>query len=197
MTGAPMQLLVSVGLEDAASDEARDEAARLLQRELEDAGVGDVDLARAGDAPDGAKSGEAFMFGALALSVFPGMLALLVAVSRDWAGRRAGRTLTFSYGAGAQRVEFQYDPATTDLNQLLPLLLQAQATAHQLTVGAGSSIGGDLVGGDKVSHSTIGGDSVGRDKVTHIHAAPGATVIVGSAPVEALAAAPPDPAPRA
>lgn len=196
MTSEPLRLLVSVGLQDAASDdEARDEAARLLRRELEEAGLGEVDLARAGDLPPGAKAGEAVLIGALALSVLPGTLALLLAVTRDWAGRRAGRTLTFSYGTGAQRVEFQYDPATTDLNQLLPLLLQAQATANELTLGAGSRVGGDVVGGDKISHSTIGGDSIGRDQITHIHAAPGATIIVGPRPADAPALpAPPDPA---
>ncbi len=191
MLSAPLRLMVSVGLQEAASTEARDDAARLLRRELADAGVGEVALARAGDVPPGVKSAENFLFGALVLSVLPGALTTLLAVSRDWASRRAGRTLTFSYGDGDQRFEFQYDPAQTDLNQLVTQLLQAQTAANQLTLGAGSQVGGDVVGGDKVSHSTVGGDSVGRDKITHIHAAPGATVILGSRPVDEAPANPP------
>lgn len=194
MTSEPIRLTVTVGLQDAASDEARDDAARLLRRELEDGGVGEVALARGGNLPPGVKSAESFLFGALVLSVLPGALTTLLAISKDWAGRQAGRTLTFSYGDGDQRLEFQYDPAQTDLNQLVTQLLQAQASANQLTLGAGSQVGGDVVGGDKLSHSTVGGDSVGRDKITHIHAAPGATVILGTRPADAPPAAPVTPA---
>ena len=194
MVSAPIRLMVSVGLHDAASDEARDDAARLLRRELEDASLGEVALARAGDLPPGTKSAESLVFGALVLSVLPGALATLLAISKDWAGRQAGRTLTFSYGAGAQRIDFQYDPAETDLNQLVAQLMQAQTAANQLTLGAGSQVGGDVVGGDKVSHSTVGGDSVGRDKITHIYAEPGATVILGSRPTDEPPAAPVAPA---
>jgi hypothetical protein len=173
----PMRLTVTVGLGPEASAEERDETARRLRQELEDAGLGQVQLARAGDAPPGTKSAEAFVFGALLLSLLPSTLSALAAFSRDWAGRQRGRTLTFSYGAGAQRFEFQYDPEQTDVSQLVAQLVQAQS-ANRLEIGAGSDIGGDVVGGDKVSTSTVGGDSVGRDKVTHVHAAPGATIII-------------------
>lgn len=191
MPSEPLRLMVTVGLDEAASAEARDDAARLLRRELEDAGVGEVDRPRVGDVPLGAKSAEAILFGALILSVLPGALAQVLAISKDWAGRGAGRTLTFSYGAGAQRVELQYDPEKTDLNQLVAQLVQAQTAANTLTLGAGSQVGGDVVGGDQVSHSTVGGDSVGRDKITHIYAEAGATVIIGQRPADAP---PPDPA---
>jgi hypothetical protein len=177
----PLQLAVSVGVPDTDSAEARDEEARLLRRELEDAGLAEAAVASAGSAPPGTKSPEALAVGALTLSVLPGALAAVLALAHDWIARRPDRALTFSYGEGAQRIEFQYDPARTDVNQVVAQLLQAHAAAaNSLAIGAGSQVGGDAVGGDKVTHTTVDGDSVGRDKVTHVHAAPGATVIIGS-----------------
>lgn len=183
MSGEPLRLTVVVGLDETDSAEARDDEARLLRRELEDAGVAEVEIAPGGGAAPGAKAGEAFDFGALAVSVAPAALTGLLALSKDWLKRRTGRTLSFSYGSGAQRIEFQYDPDKTDLNQLVAQLMQAH-TAASLALGAGSRVGGDVVGGDKQTTTHTGGDSVGRDKVTHVHAAPGATVIFGSPPAD-------------
>jgi hypothetical protein len=184
MSSEPLRLTVAVDLGEDASTEERDEAARLLRSELLDAGLGDVELARGGPVPPGAKPAETFLFGTLTVSVLPAALATLMSVARDWTGRRRGRTtLKLAYSLGEQRLELEYDPDRTDVNQLLAQLVQAQAAAgaRTLAVGAGVAVGGDVIGGDKVSHVQAGGDAVGRDKITQIHVGPGATVIVGDA----------------
>jgi hypothetical protein len=188
----PLRFDLAVGLGEGAADDELDEAARRLQRELEEAGVGEVALAHAGPAPDGTKSAEALVLGGLTLAVLPGALTSAIALLRDWAGRRPGRTLLFEYGAGRQRIKLQYDPDKTDINQLVAILMQAPAAT------AGISVGGDVVTGDKTTHTEAGGDAVGRDKLTTINVAPGATVIVNDPDSGALRAVPPsggDPSP--
>ena len=172
MATEPLRLNVAVGLGEDASTDELDEAARLLRRELVDAGLGDVELAKGGPVPSGAKPAETFLFGALTLTLLPSALAALMAVLQDWTGRRPGRTLKLTYGAGpgGQRLELEYDPDKTDVNQVLALLLQGQAAATART-----RVGGDMVGGDKVSTVSAGFDAVGRDKITQIHVAPGST----------------------
>ncbi len=169
-----LRLSVAIGLGEDASDEELDDAARRLRRELEEAGVGEVALTYAGPPPDGTKSAETLVLGGLTLAVLPGALTSAIALLRDWASRRRGRTLLFEYGAGPQQIKLEYDPDKTDINQLVALLMQ--------TPGAEAadrfSVGGDVVSGDKTTHTQAGVDAVGRDKLTTINVAPGATVIV-------------------
>ncbi|MCC6188800.1 MAG: hypothetical protein IT318_07175 [Anaerolineales bacterium] len=179
MAVEPLRLRVEVGLGDDAPIEERHAAALLLGRELEDAGMVEVEPAMAGPAPPGTRSADAIVFGALMVSALPAALQTVVAVLADWARRRPERTLALEYETGGQRFTLEYDPAKTDPAQLLAVLMQAQAAPAPRAF----SVGGDLVGGDKVSHSQAGGDSVGRDKITEIHVAPGSTLILNdSAP---------------
>jgi hypothetical protein len=187
MAREPLRLNLAIGLGEGASAEELDEAARLLRRELVEAGVGEVELAAAGPPPDGTKSAETFLLGALTLSLLPAALTTALSVIRDWAGRRPGRTLQFEYDAGPQRLKLEYDPDKTDVNQLLALLLQAPAAEPS----AHLSVGGDVVAGDKTTHTQAGGDVVGRDKVTTIQMAPDSTLIVNDPARVALKAPPP------
>ena len=171
-----LRLDVSVCLGDDASTDELDDAARLLRRELLDAGLSNVELADGGQVPSGAKSAEALVFGSLRLTLFPSAVSAVMALLHDWAGRRPGRTLKLAYGAGEKRLELEYDPEKTDINQVMALLLRP-APARRWRV-AGPSAGGDVVGGDKVSHVSAGADAVGRDKITEIHVAAGSTLII-------------------
>jgi hypothetical protein len=174
----PLRLDVAVGLGDDASSEELDEAARLLRRELADAELGEVELAEGEPVPPGARAAEGVLVGALTLNLLPGALGALMAVIQDWTGRRRGRTLRLAYGAGEQRLELEYDPDKTDINQVMVLLLARASAVAETAQGAGTTAGVDVVGGDKVSHVSAGADAVGRDKITEIHVAAGSTLII-------------------
>jgi hypothetical protein len=167
---------VAVGLGEDATAEELDEAARLLRGELADAGLGEVALADGGAAPEGTRAGGGFLAGALTLDLLPGAVGGLMALVHDWTSRRPGRTLRLAYGTGEGRLELEYDPDKTDINQVMVLLLTRTAGGPAVAA-AGTSAGGDVVGGDKVSHVSAGADAVGRDKITEIHAAAGAVLI--------------------
>lgn len=194
----PLHLSVAVGLGEDATASELDEAARRLRQEMQDAGLEDAALAPGEAAPAGAKSGEAFLIGALTLTVLPAMLTTLAGVARDWAGRRPGRTLKLAYSMGEQRFELEYDPDKVDVQVVMDRLLHHHASGGMGGPAGGAAVsagvvGGDVVQGDKVSHVNADGDAVGRDKVTHIHAAAGATVIVHDGGVETRGpAAPPE-----
>jgi hypothetical protein len=196
MSPDPLHLTLAVGLADDPTPDELDAAARRLRRDLLDAGLEDVALTPGGPLPDGAKSVEAFLLGGLTLTLLPSALTTLVAVIHDWTGRRKGRTLTLAFSAGDQRLEMEYDPDKTDVQQLMALLVQAQAGGGAIAPLAGAKISGDVVSGDKVSHVNAQGDAVGRDKVTHVHVAPGSTLIINDAGVEVdKPTAPDEPAP--
>jgi len=178
----PLEFNLVVHLGDDASADELDVAARQLRFELEEAGVAEVDLAPGGQLPEGAKSAEAVRIGALTLTLLPAAFAAVLAVIRDWAGRRPGRTLLFEYDTGQQRVRLEYDPDKTDVNQLLAQLAQGQ--------GARLNVGGDMVSGDKTTHNEAGGDVVGRDKLTTINVAPGSTLIVSDTALGTFKTAP-------
>jgi hypothetical protein len=182
MTTEPLRLEISLDLGEAASPEELDGAARNLRRELLDAGLDDVELAAGPPPPEGVKSAEALIAGALSLTLLPSLLAPLLAVAQDWTRRRPGRALKLAYSIGDQRFDLEYDPDKLDVNDLLSRLMQAQPAANAPGLPPGAHIGGDMVSGDKVSHVSAEGDAVGRDKVTHIHAAPGSTIIVQDSP---------------
>jgi len=175
----PLRLDVVVDLGEDATAEELDEAARLLRGELAEAGLGEVALADGGAVPPGARAAGGFLAGALTLDLLPGAVGGLMALVRDWTGRRPGRTLRLAYGTGAGRLELEYDPDKTDINQVMVLLLtRTSAAVVSGPVGAGTSAGGDVVGGDKVSHVSAGADAVGRDKITEIPVAAGSTLII-------------------
>jgi hypothetical protein len=173
----PWRLNLALDLGADASAEELDEAARRLRRELEEAEVGEARLASGGAPPQGAKSAEALLAGVVTLAMLPAAVQGLALVLADWAARRPGRTLTLEYGSGERRLVVQYDPRHTDLHTLVAALTQAHVADT-----ARLAVGGDLVSGDKVSHTTAGGDVVGRDKVTHIQVAAGATLVLNDRP---------------
>jgi hypothetical protein len=173
MADEPLRWNLALNLGEDASAEELDESARLLRRELEEAGVGEASLAQGGAAPAGTKAPEALLAGVLSLTMLPAAVQGLAMVLADWAGRRPGRALTLEYGTGERRLVVQYDPRQTDVQQLVAALMQAQ-TAEAARI----AVGGDMVTGDKVTNTQAGGDVVGRDKVTHIQVAAGATMIL-------------------
>jgi hypothetical protein len=190
MATEPLRFDLALDLGQGASPEELDDAARRLRLELEEAGVAEVELARGGPAPEGAKAGDSLRIGALTLGVLPSALGGVLAVVRDWASRRPGRTLQFEYSSGPQRIRLEYDPEKTDINQLLATLVQASAAVASADLRPG--VGGDAVMGNKTTRIQAGGDAIGRDKVTTINVAPGSTLIVNDPALGALKpAAPP------
>ena len=166
-----LQLELHLALEEDADPEELDAASRQLRAELVDAGLEATPIA-VGWPPEGAKSGaEAFVLGAMALSVLPVALPSVVALLNNWSARGWGRPrrVRLVRGEGAARVEVEIDAhllTAEELQTLLERLVQPAASS-----GAAIQGGGDV---------TVGQDVVGRDKITHlhIHAEPGSNLTV-------------------
>jgi hypothetical protein len=166
----PVDLCVKIESADS-NDEERDRLARLLLKEIRELNVETVEPAKGGPVPERAKSGEAFLAGAVAMTLLPSVLPPLVALLQDWTARvrTQHRSLTLEFSSGGQLIKLEYDPATTDIHRLM-----ADLMPHLQAPGAG---GLHLASG---ADTNIGGDAVGRDKniTTIVQAQPGATVIV-------------------
>lgn len=168
---ASAHLIVQIESADATEGEL-DDLARQLHDEIRDLKVDDVGPARGGALPEDAKAGEALITGALAIQLLPSLLPPLAELLAHWAERVRPRhqTLKLKFTSGDQNLDLEYDPATTDVQQLVAALT-ARFTPASGAGGLALHSGAD---------TTIGGDAVGRDKnVTNvINAQPGATIIV-------------------
>jgi hypothetical protein len=165
------QLIVQIESADATPGEL-DALARQLQTEIGDLNVEAVGPAKGGALPEDAKAGEALITGALAVNLLPALLPPLGELLAGWAARVRPRhqTLKLKFTSGDQSLDLEYDPATTDVQQLVAALT-ARFTPAAGAGGLALNSGAD---------TNIGGDAVGRDKnVTNvINAQPGATIIV-------------------
>jgi hypothetical protein len=106
---------------DASLDE-QDEMARQLLTELEDLDV-EAGLYHPGGAlPEGAKTGEATLFGALAVSVLPTFLPKLVEFLQNWIQRGDHRIVKIKTQIGDRSLELEYAPATMTNKELKKLV---------------------------------------------------------------------------
>jgi hypothetical protein len=108
MTEDPItELELQVSAEPGAAPEQVDDLTRQLLTELRDLEVESAELATAGPAPEGAKSGEAVTVGAIALTVLPTFLPKVVDFVQAWVTRGEGRVVKFKGKVGGQQIEFE------------------------------------------------------------------------------------------
>jgi hypothetical protein len=98
--GRPYEVVVEVGGGEDADDAVRAELASRLRADLEASDdVESVRLATSGDAPAGAKAGDAVMWGTLIVSVVStGALTALITLARDWVGRQRDGSVRVKIG---------------------------------------------------------------------------------------------------
>jgi hypothetical protein len=120
----PVDVTVYIGLEGDAPPEEVDALARGLLREVRELEVEAAELATAGAAPAGAKSGDAITLGAVALAVLPAFLPKIMDFIQAWALRGHGRVVRFKGKVAGQEIEFEGTAA--DLKAVLAALGPAQ-----------------------------------------------------------------------
>ena len=103
-----------------ATEEDLDRMTRQLLSELRETDVESVELTKAGEAPQGTKSGEAITMGSIAISVLPTVLPAIVGLVQAWAARGQGRLVKFKGKIGNAVVEFEGSPG--ELQKLLASL---------------------------------------------------------------------------
>ena len=103
-----------------ADDEELAEHAWALRAELTDLGVEASPLPAAAPAPAGAKTGEAFTVGALALAVLPALLPKVLDFLRHWLDRdRARGGIRIRLGNGSAEVEVELTATDRSLEEAL------------------------------------------------------------------------------
>ena len=98
-----LTLLINTGAED--DTEELDRLTRQLRTELQELDVETVELVKGVDAPEGAKSGEPVVLGALAVVVLPAVVPKLIALLQSWAARGENRTVQVTAKIGDQLLE--------------------------------------------------------------------------------------------
>ena len=102
------------------TDEELDRMTRQLLSELRETDVESAELVKAGNAPQGTKSGEALTMGSIMVSALPTVLPSVVSLVQSWMSRGQGRTVKFK-GKG---IEFEGSPE--DLQKLLASMEKAK-----------------------------------------------------------------------
>ena len=126
-------ILLQVDAGPDASLEEQDELARHLLAELEDLEV-EVGLYHPGGGlPEGAKAGEATLFGALAVSVLPTFLPKLVEFLQNWMQRGDRRMVKIKTQLGDRSLELEYSPATISNKELKKLVTLLNTSLEKKT----------------------------------------------------------------
>lgn len=99
------QLYIEVSASDATEEDI-DRLTRQLLSELRKTDVESVELAKGGEMPQGAKSGDPITIGSIAVSVLPAVLPAVVSMVQAWATRGQGRTVKFK----TKEIEFEGSP---------------------------------------------------------------------------------------
>ena len=110
-------LILDIDAGDLDPDEL-DRLTRALRGELLELGAKDVDLVHAEDIPEGTKSAEAVMLGALAVTVLPAFLPTLVGYLQSWAARGENRRVRIKTLVGDRTIEVEYSPETFSTEEL-------------------------------------------------------------------------------
>lgn len=96
---------------DEDDEDYRDRLARELRRECEELdGVIEAELARGGEAPDGARAGELIEIGKVAIAALPGVLAPLIVAVQAWMLRDKGRTTRIKVGDTELEIPVKMSP---------------------------------------------------------------------------------------
>lgn len=99
-----------------STEEDIDRMTRQLLTELREMDVQSAELAKAGNAPMGTKSGDAITMGSIVISALPTVLPAVIALVQSWVARGQGRTVKFK-GKG---IEFEGSPE--ELQKILATL---------------------------------------------------------------------------
>ena len=110
------QFHIQVSAEDATEEDI-DLMTRRLLSELRETDVESAELAKGGEAPRGAKSGDTIAMGSIIISTLPTVLPAIIGLVQSWAARGQGRTVKFKGIIGGGMVEFEGSPE--ELQKLL------------------------------------------------------------------------------
>ena len=103
------QLKIEVSASDATEEDI-DRMTRHLLSELRETDVESAELAKGGEVPLGAKSGDPVTMGSIVISALPTVLPVVVALVQAWAARGQGRTVKFKGKVGKEVIEFEGSP---------------------------------------------------------------------------------------
>ena len=117
---ANLTLHIEVG--EDTDEEELDRLTRLLLDEIQEIDVESVELVGDEAVPEGAKSVEVVTLGALAVSVLPAVVPVLVNYLQAWSRRGEGRTVKIKTQKGDQALEVEYDPKTMSSAELKMLV---------------------------------------------------------------------------
>jgi hypothetical protein len=105
---------------DGATEEDLDRMTRQLLSELREMDVEEVELARAGTAPEGTKGVDAITAGSILVTALPAILPKVVDGVQAWVMRGSNRTVKFKGRIAGQPIEFE--GSGEDLQRLLATL---------------------------------------------------------------------------
>jgi hypothetical protein len=122
-------IVVDAG-EDSSPDDL-DALTRQLGTELRELDIESVALASAGDAPEGAKSGDVAALGALVVQLFPSVVPPLIGLLQAWSLRGHGRSVTIKIASADRSIELQYPVGTSEaeLDRLIARVTAALGTS--------------------------------------------------------------------
>ena len=123
---ANLSLHLDLGAEGDA--EELDQVTRHLLNELRELNLESVAPISGGPTPAGAKAGDAFTMGALALAVLPSFIPKLVEYLQAWTLRNPNRTLKIKTQHGDRAVEVEFDPKTISSDEVTDLVEKLNQT---------------------------------------------------------------------
>ncbi|MCB0180427.1 MAG: hypothetical protein KDI62_19510 [Anaerolineae bacterium] len=123
---ATLILRLDLGTETDA--EELDQVTRRLLSELCDLDLESVGPVSGGPSPEGAKAGDAFTMGALAIAVLPTFVPKLVEYLQAWTLRNPNRTLKIKTQHGDRAVEVEFDPTTISADEVTSLVEKLNQT---------------------------------------------------------------------
>ena len=115
-------LILHIEVGEDTDEEELDRLTRLLLDEIQEIDVESVELVGDEAVPEGAKTAEVVTLGALAVSVLPAVVPVLVNYLQAWSRRGEGRTVKIKTQKGDQALEVAYDPKTMSPAELKMLV---------------------------------------------------------------------------
>lgn len=103
-----IHLLLQIDAGGQIDTDEVDRLTRQLRTEIQELGVGSVELVRGGAAPDGTKSAEAVMLGSLATAILPAAIPALIGLLQAWTLRDESRKVKIRAQVGDRQIEVEY-----------------------------------------------------------------------------------------
>lgn len=118
----PLNLTLTIHSDVEIDSNDLDLLTRSLRRELLDLDVERVDFLTAGEAPAGAKSGEALTLGTLVVSTMPVFVPKLIEFLHSWVTRAEDRKVKIKSQVGDRSIELEYSPKAISPEELKTLI---------------------------------------------------------------------------